>query len=223
MSLTVNNKTAKLTESKTILQELVGVETERIETTTYNIDDMLKKSTTNLYNNKDLLRLLYPFFIRHILKQQYENKNFIFTLCYEPTTRTTRILKSSTIELIVKWNGNFTNIRPLAEHIYNKIENMEDVNYVEPIQNIRLVIFSQEEQLIKHISNIPIPKEENTNENKTFLTEECAICISKKPNVLFCNCGHLCICSDCFENIQQIEKTPCVVCKEENKTIRILP
>ena len=91
------------------------------------------------------------------------------------------------------------------------------------MQNIRLLILSQQEQLTKQFLNTPTPKEENTDENKTFQSEECAVCISNPPNVLFCNCGHLCICSDCFQNIRQLEKTPCVVCKKENKTIRVLP
>ena len=100
---------------------------------------------------------------------------------------------------------------------------MEEVPFTDPIQNIKLVILSQEGQLLKQILQTPDPNNQNTNENKIFQSDDCAVCMSKIPNVLFCNCGHLCICSDCFQNIQQIEKTPCVICKTQNKTIRILP
>ena len=38
-------------------------------------------------------------------------------------------------------------------------------------------------------------KEElSINDFKTFKLEECVICLEKEPKVLFCNCGHLCIC-----------------------------
>ena len=33
-----------------------------------------------------------------------------------------------------------------------------------------------------------------TNEVKTFKTDDCVICLDNKPNVLFCNCGHICVC-----------------------------
>ena len=123
-----------------------------------------KAPIANLHTHKDLLHLLYPFFIRHILKPQYKNKNFTFTLCYEAIT--TRYLKPSYIVLNIKWHGDFTNIRPLAEHIFNQIEDMEDVDFIEPMQNIRLVILSQQEQLTKQFLNTPIPKEENANKTK---------------------------------------------------------
>ena len=108
--------------------------------------------------------------------------------------------------LNVKWNGNFTNIRPLAEHIFTIIEYTEKVYFTEPLQDIRIVILSQEEELTKQFINTPLPIEENTNKNKIFQSEECIVCISNPPNVLFCNCGHLCICSSCFQNIPQLEK-----------------
>ena len=38
-------------------------------------------------------------------------------------------------------------------------------------------------------------KQEFMNEEKTFKQDKCIICLDKEPNVLFCSCGHLCICS----------------------------
>ena len=35
------------------------------------------------------------------------------------------------------------------------------------------------------------------NEEETFKEDECIICFKRKSNVLFCICGHLCICSEC--------------------------
>ena len=31
----------------------------------------------------------------------------------------------------------------------------------------------------------------------TFKNDEYVICLTNSPNVLFCNCGHVCVCDDC--------------------------
>ena len=55
--------------------------------------------------------------------------------------------------------------------------------------------------------------------DKIFKTEECVICLSTKPNVLFCECGHLCICNECNKTIKL---NVCPVCRTENMTLRII-
>ena len=45
------------------------------------------------------------------------------------------------------------------------------------------------------------------NEIKTYKTDECVICLENKNNVLFCNCGHLCVCEKCIE-IKRLTKCP---------------
>ena len=62
-------------------------------------------------------------------------------------------------------------------------------------------------------------EEEVINVTKTFKTEECVICIENGPNILFCNCGHLCICNNCLE-FKKLSKCP--VCKTENTILRVI-
>ena len=57
------------------------------------------------------------------------------------------------------------------------------------------------------------------NSSQTFKSEECVICLTNPPNVLFCNCGHIGICSECRE---MEEFNACPICKTENEIIRIL-
>ena len=54
---------------------------------------------------------------------------------------------------------------------------------------------------------------------KIFKSDECIICMDDKPNILFCNCGHLCECEGCYKI-----KTPstCPVCKMDNEIIRMI-
>ena len=55
--------------------------------------------------------------------------------------------------------------------------------------------------------------------HKIFKLEECVICLEEEPKVLFCDCGHICICKKCiFLNIYNI----CPVCKERITLFRII-
>ena len=56
------------------------------------------------------------------------------------------------------------------------------------------------------------------NNYKTFKSDQCVICLEKEPKVLFCNCGHICICEKCVFN----RFDNCPVCKKENTILRII-
>ena len=64
-----------------------------------------------------------------------------------------------------------------------------------------------------------VPKAKIINPSQCFKSEECVICLTNPPNVLFCNCGHLCYCSEC-EKFKGSNRCP--ICKTENNIIRIL-
>ena len=57
------------------------------------------------------------------------------------------------------------------------------------------------------------------NTVKTFKSDECVICLTNSPNVLFCNCGHLCLCEEC-EELKSL--VVCPVCKTENTIKRTI-
>ena len=58
-----------------------------------------------------------------------------------------------------------------------------------------------------------IPVEPKTiNAKLIFKSEECVICLTNPPNVLFCNCGHLCMCEEC-DKVKSLNTCP--VCKTE--------
>ena len=56
------------------------------------------------------------------------------------------------------------------------------------------------------------------NDSKTFKEDQCVICLEEEPKVLFCNCGHLCICEKCL--VRRFDNCP--VCKKENTILRII-
>ena len=62
-------------------------------------------------------------------------------------------------------------------------------------------------------------KIKSTNNNKTFRNDDCVICLTEPPNVLFCECGRICICTSCNKK-QVLEKCP--LCKTKNTILRII-
>ena len=55
--------------------------------------------------------------------------------------------------------------------------------------------------------------------NKTFKTEECQICFENPTSVLFCVCGHICICECCFKTYNSYA---CPICKTYNEYVRAI-
>ena len=64
-----------------------------------------------------------------------------------------------------------------------------------------------------------VNKIEPINNIKTFKNDLCTICLEGIPNVLFCLCGHICICKKCNE-IKKLNSCP--ICKTENTIIRVI-
>ena len=57
------------------------------------------------------------------------------------------------------------------------------------------------------------------NSIQTFKFDECVICLTKQPIILFCNCGHIPICTECYK-LKSL--SACPICKTENEIIRTL-
>ena len=57
------------------------------------------------------------------------------------------------------------------------------------------------------------------NKSQLFKSDECVICLTNPPNVLFCNCGHLCLCVEC-NKIKDLYTCP--FCKFENTIKRMI-
>ena len=57
------------------------------------------------------------------------------------------------------------------------------------------------------------------NSIQTFKFDECVICLTNQPIILFCNCGHIPICTECYK-LKSL--SACPICKTENEIIRII-
>ena len=216
MSITHNNETIKLLEHRTLVQNTVDAEAGRREISTYNIDVLLNNHIGNLFCRKDFLQMLYPYLLLHMIKPIYRGKKVIFTICIEAKTREN--IKASTVQFIVSKTEETDPPSSFARYLHREIDSLPDTPLDRPIQDVKLVIYANEVRFLNRVirdSKI----ETNINERETFKNEQCVVCLQKPPNVLFCNCEHLSVCSDCFPGLRE---NKCVVCKTENITIRIL-
>ena len=95
----------------------------------------------------------------------------------------------------------------MFDFIYNSyVEEHEFI--LHPIQNFKFIIKGKTRDK-KNIINLP----------KCFKSALCVVCLTEKPKVLFCNCGHIPICVEC----SKIKKfTECPFCKTLNEIVRII-
>ena len=68
------------------------------------------------------------------------------------------------------------------------------------------------DQIEERLVNITMSEKIIMSED-IFKSDKCLICLNNLPNVLFCNCGHLCICKEC-DKLESLNICP--VCKTEN-------
>ena len=111
-------------------------------------------------------------------------------------------------------NGTYINNNPnysFTEPVEINIEACFSYGTEEVVQRAREEIVEEEEE----------EEEENQNitTKQTFKTDECAICLTNPPSVLFCNCGHLCICVEC-DAMKCLDVCP--ICKTKNTIKRTI-
>ena len=82
-------------------------------------------------------------------------------------------------------------------------------------QGLRLLIIKNE--LLGNEMNIESP----INKERVFKTDKCVVCLEKESNILFCNCGHLIACKECWENLNN-KKYICMSCRKPNDIVRII-
>ena len=55
------------------------------------------------------------------------------------------------------------------------------------------------------------------NSIRTFDSGKCQVCLENPTSILFCICGHICICGECIKNY---ESAACPICKTYNEYVR---
>ena len=86
---------------------------------------------------------------------------------------------------------------------------MEEVRWELSLGARRSEYYNQEESEEEPIINI----------EKSFKYDECIICLTNLPNVLFCNYGHIAICEEC-DKMKSLNTCP--ICKTKSTIKRIV-
>ena len=104
-------------------------------------------------------------------------------------------------------NNTFSfNDKPIQFEFISKIQ--RDHVYISILMN---------EWVLNHLYDLPNKK---IKAEKIFKEDVCAICITNPANILFCKCGHLCVCKECAKIGEGFDKCP--ICNAENTNLRII-
>ena len=155
----------------------------------------------NLYSN---LKPIIQYGLSYTILRKFYNTNFTLT---EDNTIINYNYKYIDNELYVK------DLEVIIRTHYDFYNTDYDLYF-----NVIAELENNNELIVTH--EVPIPEEPKIiNLFKIFKSDECIVCMTNQPNILFCNCGHLCECVKCYKI-----KTPstCPICKTDNEIIRML-
>ena len=156
---------------------------------------------SELYNH---LKPIIFYAYSYTIKRKYINENFILT---EDNSIINYDFEYDNQELYIK---NLKIILKTHFDFYDEDYAFYFEVLAELEQNNELTV-SQAELINEEVKII--------NPSKIFKSEECVICLTNPPVVLFCNCGYLCNCTECYK-LKSL--SACPICKTQNEIIRML-
>ena len=218
-----------------------GLRRDEIYKTLYYDGEIKNPQKLNVKNSFDLLEYLKPCFvyiaseintIKEEVKKEhtdnltmYQNYYFLITIklsnnidyCYYIGFNIRDLKKNyfkdfldgNVLENYIKWEneeagiGFMVNKNPISFCITVKIYRSYEYMFTFVITP-------------RHLN--PKPKKQIINAEKTFKEDTCVVCTDNKPNILYCNYGHLVACEECFNKLDN--KNECLKCREKNTIIR---
>ena len=176
-----------------------------------HVNNISFKTHINFTNNKFLIREFYKhlkpiicFAYSYTIRKKFFRENFNLI---EDNTIINYSFEDDNNELYIK------NLEVVLTSHYDFQDEDYDF-YFEALGELE----QNNELLVSHTE--PINEEEKIiNDTQTYESEECVICLSNQPNILFCNCGHLCLCTECYK-LKSL--SVCPVCKTENTILRVI-
>ena len=181
-------------------------------------------------------------YISNMLNYQWYDKDFIKNLKYfsyyfiSKSINEEAILDCITIDMFIPYedindetliNPTFNESLLLHEKIrVLKLDKLPGELFLKLFDFIYMLYIDEHEFILHPIKNFKFfiqgktcKKKNIINLPKCFKSASCIVCLTGKSTVVFCNCGHIPICTEC----SKIKKfTECPVCKTLNDIVRII-
>ena len=181
-------------------------------------------------------------YISNILNYQWYNKEFIkklkdFTYYYmSKSINEEKILEYINIDMFIPYedindetliNPTFNESLLLHEKIrVLKLEKLTEEIFLNLFDFLYTMYIDEHEFLLHPVKNFKFlikgktcKKKNIINLPKCFKSASCIVCLTGNPRVLFCNCGHIPICTECSK-IKKFTEFP--VYKTLNEIVRII-
>ena len=201
---------------KKILFHIADEENDGFNSSVTYISNILKCE----WYNKNFIKKLKEFSYYHMSKCLNENKNLDIInidmfIPYEDINDETLTNPTFNETMLLHERIRVLKLEKLTEDTFLGLFDFLHIMYIEehefilhPTKNFKFIIKCKTCKK-KDIINLP----------KCFKSESCIICLTNQPDVLFCNCGHIPICTEC----SKIKKfTECPICKTLNEIVRII-
>ena len=158
---------------------------------------------------------------KNFLENHFKKKIVFYIVDEENNTHTSSITYKSNTLNCEYYNKHFVNRTRVL-----RLENFPESTFLETFDFLHILYVEEHDFILHPTKNFNFwikcktcKKKNIINLPKCFKSDECVICLSNQPDVLFCNCGHIPICTECSKIKRFIE---CPVCKTRNEIVRIL-
>ena len=218
--ITIYGVTIKLCFSKCTMSD--EHPTEFVGLKIYDIYDLYKKDM----GKGELYDKLADYIMAETAKTIVDENNVVKCVCWLEYTNNHGDMEYTDIDIEVYWDGRNETIEALRESINEQIENIKNTDPInDPL--IKTIILKGQLKLAMLVEQFnPLGARERIeslkiiNKEKNFKEDLCGICTERKPNALFCSCGHISICSTCRKSLNN--KNKCITCKEISMSVRII-
>ena len=90
-----------------------------------------------------------------------------------------------------------------------EFDNMEEI-----VEDEEDIVEDVEEKVEEDVNIHEIEYTDGSNEVVKIFNQKCVICLERDSDYIFKQCGHQCLCEECYRNKGDIDILECVCCRK---------